>query len=661
MLFLRPIIIKQMKRHLVILIILGATLLLSGGESYAWVSPGNLTKSHSDLEGLVNCFKCHSLTKKISDKACANCHEKLIKRINANKGYHAGVKGDCAECHTDHKGVDFDISGLDKDEFDHDMTGYRLMDKHKIECERCHKLEKTYLDLVPECLGCHTDVHQKSLSEDCIKCHSFKSWKDLEINHDKDAAYKLTGKHIDVKCDLCHPRYTVAGESGDTGKVFQMLKFKPLEYGKCDDCHVDIHKGKLKEKVCTGCHITKGWEEPVLDHNDTRVTDYKLIGKHEKAACRLCHPEEKETYMNQGSEVEIFALRLKPLKYGKCTECHYDVHESQFKKQECDDCHSLKDGWSKYTFRHESKKYKGFKLEGKHKDVVCEKCHERSNVRYSEFDKKKRVLVGKLKPVKSRVCNDCHYDIHEGQFKKQNCDACHLLKNEWKDFAFRHDSKKYKGYKLEGKHKEVECKNCHQRSEVRYTEFKKEKKASVGKYTPIKYGKCSDCHYDVHKGQFKEQKCISCHLPEKEWRDTAFDHKSDKGSSYKLEGKHVEVVCEKCHERIEIRYSEFGKLKKSQLGSFKPIKSDTCKDCHKDEHKGKYTEIGQVDGIACDNCHAVDKAWKEYVYTHKPESKYTKYNPDGQIKESNCEACHVCEAEAFCLTCCFEKMGFPGR
>ncbi len=540
------------------------------------------------------------------------------------------------------------------------MTGYRLLYKHKIKCDQCHKKEKTYLDLLPECLGCHTDVHQKALPEDCIKCHSFKGWKDLEIDHEKDAAYKLTGKHVDVKCELCHPRYTVEGRSGDTGRVYQMLKFKPLEYSKCNDCHEDVHKGELKAKQCKSCHVTKSWKEPALDHNDPLVTDYKLSGKHENASCRLCHPEEKKMYLKQGKQVEVLALKLKPLKSDRCIDCHYDVHKGQFKKQECEACHSVKDGWAKYTFRHESKKYRGYKLEGKHKEVVCEKCHERKEIRFSEFKKKKKSLVGTFNPTDSKVCSDCHYDIHEGQFEKRNCDTCHSLKSGWKDFTFRHESPKYSGYKLEGKHKEVECQKCHERSEVIYDEFNKKKRVSAGKYIPVKSEQCSDCHYDVHKGQFVDKKCEVCHSPENAWKDNSFKHESEQYKGYKLQGKHKDVVCEKCHERSNLTYLEFSIEKTAVIGTYKPLKSETCESCHKDEHKGKYKDSKGLQGVMCDNCHSAEKEWKESIYKHNSEGKYKRYNPNGQIKESQCEACHVCGAQVFCISCCFQEMGlFP--
>ena len=535
-----------------------------------WVSPGKLSKVHAKLEGIDNCFKCHSLVKGITDSACNACHEKLLKRIKEKKGFHSNVKGKCFECHTDHKGENYDIVWIEKEKFDHKMTGYDLQDRHKLPCQDCHKQKDTYLDLKSDkCLNCHTDVHKKTASEDCITCHNYKGWKDVAFDHDKNSEYRLTGKHAEVKCGPCHYKDPIQEKDIKTDRIYHVIKFKPLNYQKCDDCHSYVHKEEFKENKCNNCHVTKSWKTAVFDHNDPLLSDYSLFGRHKNVSCLLCHPEEKSTRKKDGKNIEIVSMKLKPLKYASCIDCHYDVHMGQFKKQDCDACHPLKNRWKDITFKHESSKYMGYKLENKHKDVICDKCHERREIRYKEFGKEKKVFMGLFKPVKSKKCSDCHYDVHEGQFEKQDCDACHPLNNDWKDFTFKHDAPDYNGYKLEGKHKDVVCKKCHEPGEVRYTEFKKEKKAVLGK--------------------------------------------------------------------------------------FKPVNSNVCDDCHKHEHKGKFKEISKLKGITCGSCHLVEKEWKEFMYEHKSDSKYHRYNPDGQIKESKCGSCHLCNSQVFCLTCCFEN------
>ena len=444
----------------IVLILLGlVTLFLINGEAAhaQWLAPGKLTKSHKELEGLKNCTKCHQLGKGILNSLCMSCHEKLIKQIKDNKGFHSRLKEPCIECHTDHKGENYNITVLDKDKFDHGKTGYDLKDKHKTSCDKCHIKEKTFLGLNQECTGCHTDVHKKALSGECLNCHDFKEWNKTLFDHEK-ATYKLTGKHTEVKCDQCHKGSAVGseGKPGDIKKEYSALNFKPLENAKCNDCHFDIHKGELKKKTCTDCHTTEGWEKKTFEHNNIEFSDFRLEGKHEQVACDLCHMEEVFRYEKNGEPVERTARRLKPLKHGACNDCHYDVHNKQFKDQRCDGCHSVKNEWKKPVFSHESEEYKGFKLEGKHKDVECKKCHKQQEIKYQEFNKKKKAAPGQFTLIKSEKCSDCHYDVHKEQFRDQRCDSCHTVKNEWKKSIFSHESEEYKGFKLEGKHKEVE-------------------------------------------------------------------------------------------------------------------------------------------------------------------------------------------------------------
>ena len=139
-----------------------------GFSVHAQISPGVLSKVHSQLEGLSNCTKCHELGEKVSSAKCLACHTELKARIDQNKGYHvsAEVKGkQCANCHNDHH-------------------GFKLTGAHtKKKCEDCHKSafikdtkikakKFTYLGLKTECLTCHDDYHQKTLSASCADCHN---------------------------------------------------------------------------------------------------------------------------------------------------------------------------------------------------------------------------------------------------------------------------------------------------------------------------------------------------------------------------------------------------------------------------------------------------------------------------------------------------------
>ena len=165
----------------------------------------------------------------------------------------------------------------------------------------------------------------------------------------------------------------------------------------------------------------------------------------------------------------------------------------------------------------------------------------------------------------------------------------------------------------------------------------------------------------MHKGQFEKQRCGECHSQEQPWRSHIFDHGSEKYGGFKIEGKHKKVECWKCHERSEIIYTEFNSRKKASIGRFRLSESEECKDCHSDDHKGQFKVISKAKEVTCDNCHSVEKEWKEFKYKHKTDGKYNRYNPGGQINESKCETCHMCESDVFCVSCCIKSMGILSR
>ncbi|MCB0518288.1 MAG: hypothetical protein KDD27_05085, partial [Saprospiraceae bacterium] len=153
----------------------------------AQLSPGDLSSPHAHLEGIANCTQCHTLGDKVSNDKCLECHKEIKSRMDGRAGYHYSkeVKGkDCFACHSDHHGRHFDMVHFDEEKFDHGLAGYKLTGAHqKIDCRDCHrpdyvedrilkKRAETFLGLKTACINCHEDYHQKTLDNDCAKCHS---------------------------------------------------------------------------------------------------------------------------------------------------------------------------------------------------------------------------------------------------------------------------------------------------------------------------------------------------------------------------------------------------------------------------------------------------------------------------------------------------------
>ena len=214
----------------VLYITLLSTIFLS--KLQAQLSPGDLASAHAHLEGVSNCTQCHVLGEKVSDNKCLDCHKEIKTRVDRQSGYHSSseVKGkDCATCHSEHHGRKFDMIRFDEDNFKHQLTDYELTGAHKkIDCRKCHisdfiedrdlkKRSETYLGLDQECISCHTDYHQKTLTNDCASCHSTDAFSPAgNFNHDK-TDFSILGKHKEVECIECHQRKL------DKGKIFSTL------------------------------------------------------------------------------------------------------------------------------------------------------------------------------------------------------------------------------------------------------------------------------------------------------------------------------------------------------------------------------------------------------------------------------------------------------
>jgi len=533
----------------------------------AQLSPGKLAKAHADLEGIGNCTKCHELAKAIDGARCLECHSTLAARIKARKGFHSQQKvreKTCVACHSDHHGRDFKMIRWEKGEntFDHGETGWKLDGKHKdVKCKECHRRElmhpaiakakdvdaqTTRLGLDKACLSCHRDEHEGQLDKDCAGCHSTQEWKKTRFEHQK-AKFSLTGSHQDVACVKCHktevPRTARQDFVVEDPAGTRAVRYKPLSFARCTDCHSDPHEGRLGTD-CASCHNTEGFtgRESGFDHSRTR---YPLTGAHQTVDCGECHK-------GQG------AARQKPA-FKDCAPCHKDPHEGQLTRpnarRTCASCHDTRRfqpslfGLAKHN---EGKA----PLDGAHQAVACLDCHTRpAPAAALRFE-----LGGK--GFSGQSCVDCHGDAHNQQatpwMDSRGCLACHSTV-AWKAGDFDHNRT---DWKLEGKHAQVACTSCH--------------KPTPQKTVPLKgLGRaCVDCHEDQHLGQFLEEgksqvDCARCHATTG-WKESSFNHDT---SRFPLDGRHKDVACADCHIREDRPDG------KGEFIRYKPL-GIRCEDCH---------------------------------------------------------------------------------
>lgn len=508
----------------------------------AQLSPGDLSAPHSYLEGLSNCTQCHVLGNKVSDEKCLACHTEIQQRITLQKGYHVSseVKGkNCIVCHSDHHGKNFQMIRFDVEKFEHNLAGYSLSVPHaKKDCKDCHaakfitdqkiKSKKyTYLGLNQECLTCHADYHQKTLSSACLNCHNDEGFKPATKFNHNNARFKLVGKHINVDCLKCHKV-----EIKD-GNKFQ--QFKGIQNFTCVGCHKDPHLNKFGQN-CSQCHneesflVVKGGGK--FDHNKT---DYKLEGKHVNVNCKACH---KTKFTD-------------PLKYDKCTNCHTDYHKKQFAKNgvspDCSNCHNLK-GFTLSSYTIDQHNSGIFPLKGSHVAIPCSECHKRQK------DWSFRMI--------GINCIDCHKNIHYATiqtkyFPDANCKVCHN-ESQWVDVSFDHTKTEFN---LTGAHTKQSCRACH---------FKPDEKGVVQQKFSGLPKNCADCHTDKHYKQFEKNgitTCTECHDTDN-WKASRFNHNN---TAFRLDGKHINVSCEKCHKPQQEGSLFYVKYK---------LKVFTCESCH---------------------------------------------------------------------------------
>jgi Cytochrome c7 and related cytochrome c len=311
----------------------------------------------------------------------------------------------------------------------------------------------------------------------------------------------------------------------------------------------------------------------------------------------------------------------------QCTSCHKAIQERMDAKRgyharvadlskegrDCAACHTEHFGrefaivhWPQgQPFRHEET---GYRLEGKHAGLACEKCHNAAHVSPAERQTIKVRDPNQTFLGLSTSCVSCHQDEHHGQLG-EDCARCHDS-NAWKP-ASRFDHSRAR-FSLTGRHATVTCAECHARTEgpVSFTRFVMDDRDS-----------CAECHRDPHQGAFR-QSCESCHTTVN-WQpggQIRFDHSATR---FPLAGNHSEVACSKCH--LSARFSD-------------PVAHERCMDCHTpDPHKGQFRD--RPDGGDCASCHD-ENGFKPALFTMSSHQE-TAYPLLGKHRDVRCDQCHV--------------------
>jgi hypothetical protein len=549
--------------------LLTVALFLLPGMAAAQLSPGKLSSAHADLDGVTRCTSCHQLGSRDVTGKCLECHTEIQAMLTGGRGLHGrGQYDDCAVCHVEHQGEDFDLVHWPDGQaaFDHAETGHVLEGRHAaLECRRCHnarylpdaeavaaagkRLDRTFLGLDNACAACHADIHRGQFPQGCAECHDQDAFRPARGFDHQASTFPLTGRHVQADCAGCHrtepapppePRRLAGALPASVAAAHadSLVRYRPIDTATCASCHADPHTGTLGPD-CASCHITDDWKRLTgqgFDHDRTR---YPLRGRHRGLDCARCHGQ----------------ARARPA-FAACADCHRDEHGAMAAGRpallQCASCHTV-DGFAPSTYTIARHQEGAFPLAGAHLATPCLMCHRKP------AEAAPAALV-----IDHAACMSCHRDPHRGRMDRlapapdAGCAACHSQQS-WRVAGFDHGRT---GYPLTGRHAAAACAACHRG--VDRADF-------TGLATA-----CASCHQDVHRGQFAARvtadgahvDCAACHVTT-DWFAERFDH--DRDSRFPLRGGHERTACTACHRPVDA--AEPGLL------HFKPLPVE-CRDCH---------------------------------------------------------------------------------
>jgi hypothetical protein len=497
-------------------------------------------------------------------------------------------------------------------------------------CTKCHQLGERGVAR-DKCLACHdiladriaqgAGYHAAIGAQTCGECHKDHFGTDFDAIRLDTAAFDhaetgftLAGGHAPIACRTCHtPEYITDQAVRREMEAHDRLAATFLGLGTaCVSCHApdDPHEAQFGSRACAECHSEVDWTKP--DRFDHAETDYPLRARHLEVECRECHTPGS----GRGG-----ALQLTGLTFDTCAACHAndDPHAGQFPGKGCDACH-VEAGWKTMErFDHTATRYP---LTGKHRNVVCDRCHAampgRPNTR-------------QLRGLDFAGCESCHAaeDPHDGRLGAR-CTECHATQG-WRAtrgaaFEREFDHAKTR-FPLRGGHASLECATCHTPGRARAPGLALTFAAATrSRSYPVPVAeRCASCHTDEHAGAFADSpggvECASCHVVDG-WTPTQYDiARHNRDAAYELTGAHLAAPCVACHDNPSLGQKAL---------QFRIARQD-CLACHQalDPHGGQFTDR------TCDECHVTDSfTMPEFDHARTP------YPLDGAHATVPCASCH---------------------
>ena len=534
---------------------------------------------------------------------CAKCHVNADAPVLPKGGLrYGGLDSNCASCHEDvHEGQLSAVScaschgqlGWNKLHSEGHAEHLALVGGHgDVDCRSCHaegtqhSLEAmggaTKQGAARTCAECHSSPHAREFSQGaaglagfdeqrgCVACHEAEHTTfrqpGLAVTPEQHAltGYPLVAPHAEAACADCHDPAFEEFEARYPGRGAE----------QCSACHADVHGGQFATGTfagseCTACHDRLSFEPHAFTIEKHARTALALEGRHLEAKCEDCHARasEAEPRMFHGTG-------------SKCSDCHADAHAGFFdqrasvlpevKNGDCARCHDAGAFDHVPEARFDHGRWTGFAVDGAHAQAECAVCHAPR----VQPDENKRTF-GRVEERfgAMRGCVTCHADVHEGRFDapemprevagRADCARCHVS-TSFRAVASDFDHGRWTGYPLLGDHASTSCSGCH----APYA-----RPDAIGRtWGPARGTACSDCHIDVHEGQFAvggRTDCARCHTSSVE-SFSRFDH--DRDSRFPLGEQHAKLDCGKCHEPYTLPNGD-------EVVRYKPLPTE-CANCH---------------------------------------------------------------------------------
>lgn len=273
---------------------------------------------------------------------------------------------------------------------------------------------------------------------------------------------------------------------------------------------------------------------------------------------------------------------------------------------DCENCHITK-SWKEIKpnvkFNHAKT---GFPLRGRHRQALCNQCHNESMSR-GKKTKSGGTVQGHLARGAKRVrsCESCHRSPHN-QTVSRDCQKCHNTRTWKKTQAFLAHQRTQ--FPLTGAHASVNCTACHINKEMN-----KFRKVST---------QCISCHakeytsavtHPNHRTAGFGTNCGQCHATFA-WKPARVNH----NLYWPLLGAHLRVQCSQCHtgnrykgtpkDCMSCHQKDF-----TRAGHTSPTYSSNCLDCHSMtawkpanfQNHDQFFPIsrGNHSGFKCSQCH----------------------------------------------------------